>query len=465
LLPPPFSVFVEDVADRMQVPPDFSAIPVLIAAATMVGREFRLAPKLHDNWEERACLWGMVIGDPGANKTAPMAHAMRPVTKMQGEMWEHWTAEHAAWVRRKQTKEDDLGPEPRLETVYTSETTVEALVPNLSPEGNANPRGVVLYRDELSGWFGAMNKYRQRGGDDRPFFLQCWSGGAFRVDRKSTGTLFVSDLYLSIVGTIQPGVVQAVLRDGDVDGMTARFQLMVWPLLPERVDVVDRRPDFDAINAVEARLRSIRVATPLDGCRVLRFSGEAYAIFNKWLLANQNRPEVRSGEGFAAHLAKYPGLFARLALTLHLMRHGAGAPAEVGVETADAVREIIDKYLEPHAQRVYGLLSAQPARAGAVRIARWVRERRIDSFTARDVSKNNWREFSAEKDDRPVIEAALRYLEMYDWVQLIDKPTGARGGRPTVEALVNPAVHRGVSPGFRRSNAGAVPPPESEAAQ
>ena len=86
LLPQPFRAFVEDVADRMQVPADFVAIPVMIAAATMIGREFRLAPKLHDDWEERACLWGMVIGDPGANKTAPMAEAMRPVVKMQGEI-------------------------------------------------------------------------------------------------------------------------------------------------------------------------------------------------------------------------------------------------------------------------------------------------------------------------------------------------------------------------------------------
>src|SRR5580704_18485361 len=53
LLPPPFSTFIDDVADRMQVPSDFVGIPLLVSAGTMLGRGFRLAPKRHDDWTER----------------------------------------------------------------------------------------------------------------------------------------------------------------------------------------------------------------------------------------------------------------------------------------------------------------------------------------------------------------------------------------------------------------------------
>ncbi len=435
LLPRPWSIFVADVADRMQVPADFVAIPLLVAAATMLGKEFRIAPKLHDDWTERPCLWGVVIAPPGAKKTPPMEAAMRPVSAMQREMWDRYRAELTAWKIAKE--QGDAGPEPLLETITTSEATVEALV-GLLGEHNANPRGVVLYRDELSGFHEAMNKYRSRGGDDRQFFLQCWSGGSFRVDRAGKGPTFLPDLYLSIIGTIQPDVIQRVLRGGDADGLTARYQLMVWPAALEKIDVVDRRPDYEAINAVARRLRDIRDRVALDN-DTFRFSGRAYAVFNRWLLNNENRPERRESNAFGAHLAKYPGLFARLSLVLHHMRHDQMPPMEVSGETAEAVQAMIDGYFEPHARRVYGHLGAHPARAGAARIARWVREKRVDKFTVRDVRRNDWAEFAKAKDGDAIV-AALEYLEGHGWVRLDERGAGPRGGRPTVVAAVNPAA-------------------------
>jgi hypothetical protein len=70
LLPYPFRAFVEDIADRLQVPPCYPAIPTLISVATMLGREMRLQPKKHDNdWTERACLWGVLVGPVSQLKT------------------------------------------------------------------------------------------------------------------------------------------------------------------------------------------------------------------------------------------------------------------------------------------------------------------------------------------------------------------------------------------------------------
>jgi hypothetical protein len=326
LLPAPFADFVGDIADRMQVPAAYARVPVIVAAATMIGREFRVMPKRHDDWTERACIWGLLIGLSGTRKTPPMEAAMRPLVKMQTEMWERYRTEHATWQQRAKT-EADPGPEPKLETVTTSETTVEALVGMM-----AEVRGIVLYRDELSGFHEAMNKYRTRGGDDRQFYIQCWSGGSYRVDRVK-GTIFVDDLYLNIIGTIQPEVIRAVLRNGDTDGLTARYQLMVYPDLPDKFDVVDRQPNHQARKEVEARLREIRATTAFGGGGTLRFSGEAYAIFNRWLLNHENRPERRAGDAFGTHLSKYPGLFARLALVLHFMQRCA--TNEIAGDTAE----------------------------------------------------------------------------------------------------------------------------------
>ena len=430
LLPAPFSTFVADVADRLQVPADFVAIPLLVASATMLGRELWLAPKLHDDWRERACLWGTIISPPSSMKTPAAEEALRAIRKMQHEAWERYKIEHEIW-ERSQDQEGGQGPEPQFDALMANETTVEAL----SRLMVHNPRGMMIHRDELSGWFNSLNKYRVRGGDDRQFFLQCWAGGAHRVDRVGKPPIYVDDLYLSLFGTLQPEIARSAFRGGDADGMTARFGLLVWPDLPERVDVVDRRPNFEARDAVEQRLREMREISREEP---LRFDGWAYSLFNEWLLRNVNRPELRDG-AFGQHLSKYRGLFARLALVLHFMRHGSQAPKEVDLGTAEAVRSLIDEYLEPHARKIYGAMAVHPAHAGAVKIANWLRQEHVPKFTARNVRRHGWAEFAKDHDE-DAIQASMALLDAYGWIKLEEKRTGAHGGRPTKLATVNPVI-------------------------
>jgi hypothetical protein len=427
--PPPFGAFVADIADRMQAAPDFVAIPLLVSAGTMLGRELLMAPKRHDDWVERASLWGAVIGTPATLKTPATAEAMRAIRKMHGDAWERFKLARAEWRRRQKEGAADDEAEPEFEPLITSDPTVEALVKTLE-----NARGVMLHRDELSGWFAAMNKYRNRGGDDRQFFLQCWSGGGHTVSRIGRPTVHVDDLYISIFGTLQPEVMRRSFRGGDEDGMTARFGLLAWPDPPGSVDFVDRRPDFEARAAVEVRMREMRAI--YRSPEPLRFDSMAYHLFDDWFRKNANRRETG---GFASHLAKYPALFARLSLTLHFMRHGARAKDHVDVETASAVRGMIDGYLEPHARKVYGGFYAHPARAGAARIASWIRDDRVEAFTERAVRRRNWTEFNRERDSSAIGEA-MNLLEAYGWIALRDRPSTVRGGRPTREAIVNPAA-------------------------
>jgi Protein of unknown function (DUF3987) len=125
LLPAPFSTFIADIADRMQVPLDFAGIPLIAAAGAMLGSEFRLAPKLHDDWSERACLWAMIVAPTGAKKTPPMEEVLRPIRSLQSECYRRWEAEMVNW-------QADAGAAPLLETLLTNEGTVEALVGHMS---------------------------------------------------------------------------------------------------------------------------------------------------------------------------------------------------------------------------------------------------------------------------------------------------------------------------------------------
>jgi hypothetical protein len=468
-LPAPFSDFACDIADRMQCPLDFTAIPLIISAATAIGKYFRLAPKANDDWTERPCLWGGVISDSALKKSPAVIEALLPFRWLLNEFDKRHKSEleeykealsRAEYAKRcwkeacnkaakggKEMPERPAQPtEPQLRRLMTSDTTQEELVELMVQ----NPRGLLLFRDELSGWFASFNQYRP--GADRQFFLECHAGGSYYKDRKS-GSAYIDELYLNIFGGVQPDTVKKVLAGGDVDGMTARFSLLVWPDRFSGFQYVDRQPDLKARRKTESVMKRLIELDPeaffgpnRPGIvRALRFDEQAQEIFVHWYTDNQLRLNelYQRGEsrGFLAHLGKYPGLFARLAIVHHLVRYVSdetSSPTLVDATTAVAVESFIHEYLEPHARRIYRHLGGDPSRQNAQRIAQWLLHNPATTqFTARDIRRKDW----AGLTDQDDVNRALDYLDnVAGWIRCTDVPTTARGGRPTSRYLVNPLI-------------------------
>jgi putative DNA primase/helicase len=82
LLPDSFALWVADVADRVQCPPDFVAVGVLVSAAAVIGRKIAVRPKQHDDWTVVPNLWGLAVGPPGLMKSAALAEALRPLRRL-----------------------------------------------------------------------------------------------------------------------------------------------------------------------------------------------------------------------------------------------------------------------------------------------------------------------------------------------------------------------------------------------
>ena len=100
--------------------------------------------------------------------------------------------------------------EPKMARAWLNDATVEALARRLAE----NPRGCLLWRDELSGWAQSMNSYKGGKGSDRQFFLSLWSSMATAVDRVSeVNPLILDQPFLAITGMIQPDTVEALLHE------------------------------------------------------------------------------------------------------------------------------------------------------------------------------------------------------------------------------------------------------------
>src|SRR5712671_5044743 len=357
LLPAALAPWVADIGDRIQCPPDFVAVGAMVAAAAVIGRQIAIRPKRQDDWAVVPTLWGVAVGAPGSLKSPALAEALRPlrrlITDAQARDEEHRLAQRIRVAEQKARRHDlarrlrgavanQEPPEalqepveparrdpPPVELRYlVNDTTVEKLGELL----NQNPNGLLLFRDELSGFLRLMARPGHE--NDRGFYCEAWNGtGAHTYDRLGRGTLRIEAACVSVLGGIQPGPLAAYLHEtfagGGDDGLLPRFQLAVFPDPPPRWRNIDRWPDAEArarAFAIYRQLATLDLAalgaeelTPAER-PFLRFAPEAQGRFDAWrgaleatLRREDDHPVLLS------HLAKYRSLMPSLALIVHLI--------------------------------------------------------------------------------------------------------------------------------------------------
>lgn len=220
-------------------------------------------------------------------------------------------------LARELAEEDDDSGAPPRQRFLVNNATVEKLGEIL----NQNPNGVLLYCDELIGWLRSLDRDGHEG--DRAFYLTAWDGDKpYTYDRIGRGTLDIRAAIISIVGGIQPGVLQDYLRQavgggaGD-DGLMQRFQLAVWPDVPGDWQNVDEYPDVQARADAYGTFEWLAALAPEaigaerdelddDAPPYLRFDRDGQSLFDGWRQDMEHR--LRAGAEHPAlesHLAKY----------------------------------------------------------------------------------------------------------------------------------------------------------------
>jgi Protein of unknown function (DUF3987) len=391
LLPDSLRPWIADVTERMQTPPDYPGVAAMVTISAIVGRKVGIRPKRHDDWMVTPNLWGAVIGRPGVMKTPALQEACRPLTLLEieaqknhaAELKEHDAQQQIAKAQKKIREEkiakdlrqnrDPKGilhdllaegleePPPARRRYIVNDTSIEKLGEILGQ----NPRGVLVFRDELVGFLRQMD--RDGHEQDRAFYLESWNGnGRFTYDRIGRGTLDIEACCVSLLGGIQPGPLAGYLDQmarggiGD-DGLIQRMQLLVWPDVDRVWHNVDRPPDrrarriaselFSRLDAFDPVALGIgqddtEGAVPLlheaGTIPCLRFDPGAQVAFDAWRAGLEGR--LRTGElhsALEAHLSKYRSLVPSLALLCHLADNGGGPVGPVAVQRALAWAEYL----------------------------------------------------------------------------------------------------------------------------
>jgi Protein of unknown function (DUF3987) len=84
-LPDALAPWVDDIANRLQCPPDYVAVAALTSLGAVIGRPIGINPQQKTDWTVIPNLWGCFIGRPGMLKSPAMTEALKPLHHLEAE--------------------------------------------------------------------------------------------------------------------------------------------------------------------------------------------------------------------------------------------------------------------------------------------------------------------------------------------------------------------------------------------
>lgn len=452
----PWADWIRGAAEVKGAPVDFVALALLSTASAIIGNTRWAVP--WDGWKEPPILWGMLVGDPSSGKSPALDAVLDPVKQIDKALSADYIAERDEWVSKDEVaklvaskwkadakvaiaegdeppekpKEADAGSPPIRGRIRITDVTTEK-VADLVRDGW---RGLLLSRDELSGWLASMDRYS--GGGDRPFWLEAFGGRSYAVDRKNNPEpVIVDHLSIAVLGGTQPDKLDTLLVRNDDDGLLARY-LVTYPAPPPLCRPTTSMDTLTAQTAFE-RLRALDPITEGTGEKrpyYLYLDEPAQDALQEF------RKQCREWEAEASglmksHIGKLPGLAVRVSTVLALLdyaKDGFSPVTAIGAGHIGRACHYVGEHMRKHALRAYGAASMPQELRAASRVAEIIKTEGLRQISTREVQRRGLVGLQSAKEIGPAFAA----LQGADWIAPIQQQPGP--GRPAKVYAVNPRV-------------------------
>jgi hypothetical protein len=422
LVPEPWRKWIADTASAAGAPQDYVLQTVLAGIAGVCGAGVRV--RVTPAWTEPLVMWQAMVGEPSTGKSAALAPMRRLLAAIEQERRLHDEERRAAHAEQVKKGADDRPFVPSR--IVMTDTALEAVAETVT----GNPRGVLLWRDLPTAWFG------DDGADDRAYaaWLEAWTAGAVTVERRRRPPLDVASFPVSILETMWPDSLKTALLEGD-KSLPTRF-LYVWPGPQDHRPLAALKPVHDDEVLERLRRLSALARTPDDPCE-LCFDERGVKALDALLI--DLHAARRGAEGLeAAWLGKSRAFIVRLAGVLELLGFAGGPrsrPGAIGAEQVEAAAALWRSYYWPHARAVFDSAELSDHKLRVRRVARWLRDTRLTTVSRHEIRRRALSQ-AATADETEHVLQRLHYL---GYVQpdpaYRDKP-----GRPSTHWMVNPAL-------------------------
>jgi hypothetical protein len=451
--------WIVNTAEAAACPVDYVVAPQLASVSTLIGHA---RWPICGAWKEPPHLWMVTVGDSGDGKSPGADALMRDVLpaieqRMIGDFPDRladWQAASEAdkvtlkrWkdeLRKAQEKKTPLPPMPKptvsdvapeMPRLCQHDTTIEQIGMILA---TAAPKGVVMVRDEVAGWFTGMDAYNPAS---RAFWIEAYGGRHYKIERRSHShaPIWIPHLAVAVYGGSQPERL-SMLTTGPDDGLFSRI-LWSWPNpIPFRLGETASGAAW-AIEALD-RLRELDLAQGNPSSPILMpLTHDA----RRWMVKFAREMDARKRETgglLRSAYGKARGAALRLSLVIEWLWFCAKAdmslpPDNISTDAFAAALTLVGEYFMPMAERVFGDAGANDIERNAATLARWIVKERPDEVHVRrmlrEVRLPGLR--SAEQ-----IKAAAKVLEDADWLRA---PVIGFGTQRKVAYAVNPRIWEG----------------------
>ena len=423
LLPEPWRDWSGNTASSTGAPTDYVVQSVLAALAGLCGAGARV--RITPTWSEPLVLWQAAVGETSSGKSRALA-TMRGLLGVIEE-------ERRAHDDERRERHAERAAKAGIAKLFVPSQVVSADsdVDVLAGIVRGNPRGVILWRDELSSWLG------ESADADRACWLQAWAAAGVTLDRpRSKAALRLQSFPVGILGTLQSDRLKEALQEGD-DGLAARF-LYAWPGAQPYRPLADCRIARDD-EALTMLRRVDRLARTPDDPLVLPFDVHGIKAFDEFL-AGLHADRGKSEGLEAAWLGKGPATIVRLAAALELLAWSAsgakGPPGHIGRDQVEAATALWSGYFRPHARAVFDRAVPTDFDRRVRRVARWLKDSGATVVSREDIrSQALSRTVNAEG-----VQQILYRLDSLGFVRADRTDDRAGPGRPASRWLVNPAL-------------------------
>jgi len=368
--PFPVEVFPEAIQEiiistneSLKFPIDFMGASILYAASVSIGNTHRI--EVMKGWQETPVLYLAIVGRAGTNKTHPLTFALKPIEQRDNKKHQEYLIkkqEYDSIVTLSKKERDQQGYDepirPSWEQILVTDFTPEALV----DIHKFNLRGIGVYNDELASWYKNFNRYNK--GSEEQFWLSAWSGKPIRVNRKTSDPNYIPFPFISVIGTIQPGILNELADNRTENGFMDRL-LFVIPdnLKKEYWSETELNPLITkSWENIISNLLNIPLERDIDNSSpkpvVLKFKPEARQLLTEWqkeLTDLSNKPENEAISGIYAKVEMYA---VRFALILQILRYACNIDNKnaIGIEAVQGALKLVE-YFTKTAIKVFNIVT------------------------------------------------------------------------------------------------------------
>lgn len=317
---------IAELEAKLGFPVDYTSVCFLVAFGAAVGNTVHL--RFKNSFIENTSLFMMIIGKPSVGKTAPIKYCLKYLLKRNQELYSQYQRDLKAYEQyldlKKAKEAVDFMEEPVLKICVLQDYTLEAMLSTM----RNNPRGICVYSDELAGLIQNTNRYSN--GSDLEVYLSAWSHTPLSVTRKGTGHFQIPNPFISILGGIQPGVLN-LFFNGKNNGFVERWDMVsvLDDFIPEWTDEEIDSDKEVLLERAFSKLFELPEVLDFDGNIVpaeIRFTPEARRMMIDWRNGERHRLKLmeEQDESYAAAHMKLDIKALRYALILQIIYYAYG---------------------------------------------------------------------------------------------------------------------------------------------